>query len=101
VSEYGLNDPINTLFFRRQVQPYVFSDPFPVKIWSYRQDPVLSPNFICHSSERHPYDSLPHPWILCCVLYADDILLIAPSSGELQNLFRSCELQLSWLNNAY
>jgi len=32
------------------------------------------------------------------VLHAEDIPLIAPSIGELQSLFRFCELELSWLD---
>ena len=31
------------------------------------------------------------------VLYADDILLIAPSISELQQLLHNCEKELSWL----
>ena len=30
------------------------------------------------------------------MLYADDILLIAPSVNELQILFRNCEKELEW-----
>jgi len=32
------------------------------------------------------------------VLYADDILLIAPSVYELQRLFKTCERELQWLD---
>jgi len=32
------------------------------------------------------------------VLYADDILLIAPSINELQSLFRNCEKELECLD---
>ena len=32
------------------------------------------------------------------ILYADDILLIAPSIGELQRLLINCERQLEWLD---
>jgi hypothetical protein len=32
------------------------------------------------------------------VLYADDILLFAPSLSELQQLFKMCELELEWLD---
>jgi len=32
------------------------------------------------------------------VLYADDILLIAPSVHELQRLFKNCERELQWLD---
>ena len=32
------------------------------------------------------------------ILYADDILLIALSIGELQSLFHVCEIELNWLD---
>ena len=32
------------------------------------------------------------------ILYGDDILLIAPSVGELQRLFINCERELEWLD---
>jgi len=32
------------------------------------------------------------------ILYADDILLIAPSIGELQSLFHVCDIELIWLD---
>ena len=32
------------------------------------------------------------------VLYADDILLTAPSVSELQELFDACAIELSWLD---
>ena len=35
------------------------------------------------------------------ILYADDILLIAPSIGELQSLFHVCEIELNWLELAH
>ena len=35
---------------------------------------------------------------LFIVIYADDILLIAPSVNELQILFNLCELELAWLD---
>ena len=35
---------------------------------------------------------------LFIVLYADDILLIAPSLTELQLLFNMCQLELAWLD---
>ena len=34
------------------------------------------------------------------ILYADDILLIAPSVLELESLFHACERELSWLDMA-
>jgi len=32
------------------------------------------------------------------IMYADDILLIAPSTGELESLFRGCEIEFNWLD---
>ena len=34
-------------------------------------------------------------------MYADDILLIAPSVSELQRLFHACEFELSCLDTGY
>ena len=34
-------------------------------------------------------------------MYADDILLIAPSVSELQRLFHACEFELSCLDYVY
>jgi len=34
------------------------------------------------------------------ILYADDILLIAPSVLELESLFHACKRELSWLDMA-
>ena len=32
------------------------------------------------------------------VLYADDILILAPTVSELQRLLRECEQELAWLD---
>jgi len=32
------------------------------------------------------------------IMYADDSLLIAPSTGELESLFRGCEIEFNWLD---
>jgi len=34
----------------------------------------------------------------CIILYADDILLIAPTITSLQNLLHACEVELNWLD---
>ena len=34
---------------------------------------------------------------ICIILYADDILLIAPSVTMLENLLHKCETELNWL----
>jgi len=41
----------------------------------------------------HSYNPFTYPRSFI-VLYADDILLIAPSINELQSLFRNCEKEL-------
>ena len=38
-------------------------------------------------------------WI-CIILYADEILLIAPSVTMLENLLHMCEAELNWLDMA-
>jgi len=43
----------------------------------------------------HSRSLLPRSFV---VLYADDILLTAPSVSELQELFDACAIELSWLN---
>ena len=35
---------------------------------------------------------------ICIILYADDILLIAPSVTMLENLLHKCETELNWLD---
>jgi len=37
---------------------------------------------------------------ICIILYADDILLIAPSVTMLENLLHMCEAELNWLDMA-
>ena len=34
----------------------------------------------------------------CIILYANDILLIAPTITSLQNLLHACEVELNWLD---
>lgn len=64
-----------------------------------RQGSVLSPVlfaiYVDDIASRLPFGQ--HHSIL---LYADDILLIANSVTELQNLLTSCETELSWLDMA-
>jgi len=35
---------------------------------------------------------------ICIILYADDILLIAPSVTMLEKLLHMCEIELNWLD---
>ena len=62
-----------------------------------RQDSVLSPHlfsiYINDIVSRFNINQR-----LFIVLYADDILLIAPSLTELQLLFHLCQLELAWLD---
>ena len=52
--------------------------------------------FAIYLNDVHAARSLtPRSYI---ILYADDILLIAPSIGELQSLFHVCEIELNWLD---
>ena len=62
-----------------------------------RQGSVLSPiMFAIYLNDVHTARSLtPRSYI---ILYADDILLIAPSISELQSLFHLCEIELNWLD---
>ena len=66
------------------------------KIW-VRQGSVLSPFlFAIYLDDVPTTRSLtPRSFI---VLYADDILLIAPHINELQSLFRNCEKELECLD---
>jgi len=68
---------------------HIFSYTFAIK-FDVRQGSVLSPFlFAIHLDDIPTTRSLtPRSFI---VLYADDILLIAPSINELQSLFRNCE----------
>ena len=75
---------------------HIFSYTFAVKL-GVRQGSVLSPiMFAIYLNDVHAARSLtPRSYI---ILYADDILLIAPSVGELQSLFHVCEIELNWLD---
>ena len=61
------------------------------------QGSVLSPiMFAIYLNDVHTARSLtPRSYI---ILFADDILLIAPSVSELQSLFHLCEIELNWLD---
>ena len=73
-----------------------YSAPFVVK-FGVRQGSVLSPFlfyvYLNDISESHTL--IPRS---CVILYADDILLIAPSIGELQRMLHDCENELDWLD---
>ena len=74
---------------------YIFSYTFAVK-FGVRQGSVLSPiMFAIYLNDVHAARSLTPDHI---ILYADDILLIAPSIDELQSLFHVCEIELNWLD---
>ena len=62
-----------------------------------RQGSVLSPFLFAIYLDDIPIlrSLLPRSFV---VLYADDILLIAPSVSELQELFDACAIELSWLD---
>ena len=73
-----------------------YSEIFSVK-FGVRQGSVLSPYLFAIYVDDISSDRclLPSSFV---ILYADDILLIAPSVSELQRLFNSCELELLWLD---
>ena len=75
---------------------HIFSGTFAVKFGG-RQGSVLSPvMFAIYLNDVYAACSLtPRSYI---ILYADDILLIATSIGELQSLFHVCETELNWLD---
>ena len=75
---------------------HIFSDIFVIK-FGVRQGSVLSPFlFVVYPDDLPTVRSLIHRSFV--VLYADDILLIAPSISELQQLLHNCEKELSWLD---
>ena len=75
---------------------HIFSYTFAIK-FGVRQGAVPSPFlFAIYLDDVPTTRSLtPRSFI---VLYADDILLIAPSINELQTMFRNCEKELEYLD---
>jgi len=75
---------------------HVFSDIFVIK-FGVRHGSVLSPFlFAIYLDDLPTVRFLIHRSFV--VLYADDILLIAPSISELQQLLHNCEKELSWVD---
>ena len=61
-----------------------------------RQGSVLSPHlFAVYLDDIAKL--MPFSQKMCLVMYADDILLLAPSVSQLQKLFSMCELELNYL----
>jgi hypothetical protein len=65
--------------------------------YGVRQGSVLSPHlFAIYINDIMKRFTLNQR--LFIVIYADDILLIAPSVNELQVLYNLCEMELAWLD---
>ena len=75
---------------------HVLSATFQIR-FGVRQGSVLSPFlFAIYLDDIANLRSLLPRSLIFVVLYADDILLIAPSVSELQELFDACAVELSW-----
>jgi len=74
----------------------LFSATFQIR-FGVRHGSVLSPFLFAIYLDDIPIlrSLLPRSFV---VLYADDILLTAPSLSELQELFDACAIELSWLD---
>ena len=69
---------------------------FQIKI-GVRQDPVLSPYLFAMYLDDLVHHYSPG-YSIGIILYADDILIIAPSACELQRLLTICDIELEWLD---